>query len=59
MGTASDADGKLVTSGGRVMMAVCKGETVSEAREKAAAAVAKIHCSNLFHRSDIGWQATE
>ena len=59
MGTASDADGKLVTSGGRVMMAVCKGETVAEAREKAAAAVAKIHCSNLFHRSDIGWQATE
>ena len=59
MGTASDADGKLVTSGGRVMMAVCKGETVAEARDKAAAAVAKIHCSNLFHRSDIGWQATE
>lgn len=59
MGTASDADGKLVTSGGRVMMAVCKGESVAEAREKAAAAVAKIHCSNLFHRSDIGWQATE
>ena len=41
------------------MMAVCKGETVAEAREKAAAAVAKIHCSNLFHRNDIGWQATE
>ena len=56
MGTAS-RDGKLVTSGGRVMMVVCKGETVVDARAKANAEAEKIHCDNLFHRSDIGWQA--
>ena len=59
MGTATDAEGKLVTAGGRVMMAVCTGDSVAQARSKAAAAVSKIHCSNLFHRSDIGWQAGE
>ena len=56
MGTAVDNDCNLVTAGGRVMMAVCKGSDVADARAKANAATAKIHCDNLFHRSDIGWQ---
>lgn len=56
MGTAADGDG-FKTAGGRVMMVVCKGENVADARAKANAAAGKVHCDNLFHRSDIGWQA--
>lgn len=56
MGTALK-DGKLVTAGGRVMMVVCKGKTVIEARAKANEAAEKVLCDNLFHRKDIGWQA--
>ncbi len=44
----------LVTSGGRVLMVVASGETLLGARDKALAAVRKIHCDNLFYRSDIG-----
>ena len=44
----------LVTSGGRVLMVVASGETLRGARDKALAAVRKIHCDNLFYRSDIG-----
>lgn len=56
MGTAMK-DGLLVTSGGRVMMVVCTGKDVIEARAKANAAADKVLCDNLFHRKDIGWQA--
>lgn len=56
MGTA-EKDGKLLTSGGRVMMVVGKGATLSEARDKVLADIARIDCPGLFHRSDIGYQA--
>ena len=55
MGTAADGEG-YKTAGGRVMMVVCKGADVVEAREKANIAAGKVHCDKLFHRSDIGWQ---
>lgn len=47
-------DGKLLTAGGRVMVVVCKGDTLSEAQSYALEQIAKIECDNLFHRSDIG-----
>ncbi len=56
MGTARK-DGKYVTSGGRVMIVVCKAPTLREAQKKAVAEVAKIGCDNLFHRTDIGDKA--
>lgn len=56
MGTAA-AEGGFKTAGGRVMMVVCKGENVVDARAKANIAAGKVHCDNLFHRTDIGWQA--
>jgi len=52
MGTAMK-DGRLVTSGGRVMMVSCRGNDLGAARQKVNAEVAKIKCDNLFHRSDI------
>lgn len=56
MGTALK-DGKLVTNGGRVLFVVGEGATLKEAQQVALAAVEKIECDNLFHRSDIGHQA--
>ncbi|MDD5950371.1 MAG: phosphoribosylamine--glycine ligase [Bacteroidales bacterium] len=55
MGTAASENG-YKTAGGRVMMVVCKGDSVVEARAKANIAAGKVHCDKLFHRSDIGWQ---
>ena len=55
MGTSSK-DGRLVTSGGRVMMVVGKGKDLLQARDKALATVEKVECENLFYRRDIGWR---
>ena len=56
MGTALK-EGKYVTNGGRVLFVTVMADTFAEAQAKANAEVAKIKCDNLFHRSDIGWQA--
>ena len=56
MGTALK-DGKFVTNGGRVLFVVGEGDTLKEAQVAALAAVEKIECDNLFHRTDIGYQA--
>jgi len=58
MGTKMD-DGKLVTAGGRVMMVVVSGKTVSQARDKVYAELKKISCDNLFYRNDIAHIALE
>lgn len=55
MGTSSK-DGRLVTSGGRVMMVVGKEKDLLQARDKALATVEKVGCENLFYRRDIGWR---
>ncbi len=52
MGTKDDS-GVLKTAGGRVMMVVCKADSIAEAREAVYADVRKIECSNLFYRNDI------
>ncbi len=56
MGTRADGD-RVVTSGGRVLFVLGRGATLAEAHAKALAAVARIDCDVLFHRTDIGWQA--
>ncbi|MBR4228805.1 MAG: phosphoribosylamine--glycine ligase [Bacteroidales bacterium] len=58
MGTAFK-DGKLVTSGGRVLMVVCGGLDLADARERVYREVAKVRCDNLFHRTDIAHWAFE
>ncbi len=52
-GTANK-DGKLVTSGGRVLGVCAKGETIEAARTKAYANVAKISFEGAHYRKDIG-----
>ena len=58
MGTALK-DGLTVTGGGRVLMVVCRGKDLAQAREKVYKEIGKIQCDNLFYRKDIAHQAFE
>ena len=51
MGTRED-DG-LRTNGGRVLMCICMGANIQEARDKVYREIPHIHCDNLFYRTDI------
>ncbi|WP_422448074.1 phosphoribosylamine--glycine ligase [Thermoanaerobacterium sp. DL9XJH110] len=48
-----EKDGKIYTSGGRVLGVTALGETVDEARGKAYDAVSKIHFDGMHYRKDI------
>jgi phosphoribosylamine--glycine ligase len=50
-------DGKILTSGGRVLCACALGDTVEAASRAAYAAVNTVSWAGEFHRSDIGWRA--
>ena len=52
-GTAIDADGRLVTAGGRVLDVTATGSTVSEARARAYKAAERIQWSGMQFRRDI------
>ena len=56
-GTATDADGRLIANGGRVLSVSAIGRTVAEAQARAYAAVDKIRWPEGFCRRDIGWRA--
>jgi len=56
-GTALDADGNVVSAGGRVLCVAALGDSVGDAQQHAYAGVGKIHWANEFHRNDIGWRA--
>jgi phosphoribosylamine--glycine ligase len=50
-------DDALVATGGRVLNVTAIGATVSEARDRAYAAIGEIRWENGFFRKDIGWRA--
>jgi phosphoribosylamine--glycine ligase len=52
-GTARDADGRLVTAGGRVLAVTGQGATLAQARERAYAGVDRIHFEGAHVRRDI------
>jgi len=56
-GTAHDAEGRVVSAGGRVLCVAALGESVSAAQANAYAGVRAISWANEFHRNDIGWRA--
>ncbi len=56
-GTRRDADGLLVSSGGRVLDVVATGADLREAREAAYRAVAHIGLEGSHHRTDIALAA--
>jgi len=47
----------IVAVGGRVLNVTATGPTIAEARDRAYAAVARIHWQGAFVRNDIGWRA--
>ena len=51
------ADGKILTSGGRVLSVTGMGATLREAVDKAYAGVAKISFDKMFYRKDIAHRA--
>ena len=51
---AKDADGKILTSGGRVLNIVGIGETAEEAREQVYENITKVHFDYQYYRKDIG-----
>ncbi|HET9112026.1 MAG TPA: phosphoribosylamine--glycine ligase [Ktedonobacterales bacterium] len=53
-GTQREADGRLVTSGGRAMTIVARGATVVEARERVYANIERVRFDGARWRSDIG-----
>jgi phosphoribosylamine--glycine ligase len=52
-GTAVDASGNVVSTGGRVLSVVGTGADVAEARERAYRGVARLRLAGSHHRSDI------
>ncbi|MFD1795652.1 phosphoribosylamine--glycine ligase [Paracoccus aurantiacus] len=50
-------DGGLVASGGRVLAATGRGDTLTQARERAYALVNGVDWPEGFYRRDIGWRA--
>ena len=58
MGTKT-VEGKLVTAGGRVMMAVVRDKDLRSAQRRIYGEIAKIDCPALFYRTDIAHWALQ
>lgn len=56
-GTALDSEGKLITSGGRVLGVNALGKEIKEARKKAYEALNKIRFEGMHYRKDIALDA--
>ena len=52
---ANDTDGKVVTSGGRVMAVTSYGDTYQEAIKKSYQNIEKLHFDKMYYRKDIGF----
>ena len=52
-----EVQGQVVTSGGRVLGVTAVSDTIANAKEKAYAAVDRIHFENAHYRTDIAWRA--
>jgi phosphoribosylamine---glycine ligase len=55
-GTKQDAQGKLVTAGGRVFAVTAMGPSLAEAQKLSASHVARIRFAGRQYRRDIGWR---
>jgi phosphoribosylamine---glycine ligase len=55
-GTALDADGRLVTAGGRILAVTAVGADLEEARSRAYSGVEAIRIEGSHYRSDIALQ---
>jgi phosphoribosylamine--glycine ligase len=53
----TEQDGKVLTSGGRVLCVTALGDSVRQAQQKAYAAVAGVQFDGMQYRKDIGYRA--
>jgi len=58
-GTRFSDDGAVVSSGGRVLTVTATGDSFQEARQRAYAALDRIHLDGSQFRRDIGWRAIQ
>ncbi|MGI5492887.1 phosphoribosylamine--glycine ligase [Microtetraspora malaysiensis] len=58
-GTAFDAEGRIVSNGGRVLSVVGTGRDLAEARSRAYELVGHIRMRGSHHRSDVALRAVE
>ncbi len=56
-GTALDAEGKVLSAGGRVLCVTALGDSVADAQRRAYTGVDAISWEHAFCRRDIGWRA--
>ena len=56
-GTAEDAEGRLLTAGGRVLAATSAGKTLEDALKSAYRIMSSIKFEGMQYRSDIGHRA--
>jgi len=56
-GVSRDEDGKLMATGGRVLVCVGLGESIQEARDRAYMLVGQVHFIGKKCRTDIAYQA--
>ena len=56
-GTTSDADGSILSDGGRVLCAVGLGDNIGAAQQRAYALIEKISWDAAYFRTDIGSKA--
>jgi phosphoribosylamine--glycine ligase len=58
-GTRLDANGSVVTAGGRVLCVCATGDDLSQACDRAYVAADRIHFDGAFCRRDIGYRALQ
>ena len=56
-GTALNAQGQVVTNGGRVLCATAIGASVADAQRQAYLLAEQIRWNGMFYRHDIGYRA--
>ena len=52
---AKQSDGKVITSGGRVMAVTSYGNTYEEAIKKSYQSIGKLHFDKMYYRKDLGF----
>ncbi len=52
---ANDKEGKVITSGGRVMAVTSYGDSYQEAIKKSYQSIEKLHFDKMYYRKDIGF----
>jgi phosphoribosylamine---glycine ligase len=55
-GTARDADGRLVTAGGRVLAVSAVAPAIGDAQRTSLAAAEQVRFAGMQFRTDIGWR---